>query len=175
MDRRHVTTALTMLVLVGVLVLALLLGAKALFAPLPAKKAGDTSASPTCAATKLKKGQKIKAEQVVVSVFNAGSRGGLAGQTLKELSRRGFGEGSAGNAPSDVTVRRVQVWTTKENDPAARLVALQFGPHTPVKVTSTDLGPGVDVIVGDGLHGLRHAPASLVVKKPQKVCLSSSP
>jgi hypothetical protein len=108
---------------------------------------------------------------VEVSVFNGGTRSGLAGETLDALARRGFASGEVGNAPSDLRVLRVQVWSTEKNDPAARLVARQFGPGVKVKLTDEDLGGGVDVIVGDEFERLSPAPRKIKVQKAQEYCI----
>jgi hypothetical protein len=175
MTRRHLTTAFTMLLLLGVLVGGFVAGAKALFAPLPGGSLAATpSPSPSCFTNDLSKGQKIRSRQVEVSVFNAGSKAGLADQTLAALGKRGFRTGEAGNAPSPVKVRSVQVWTTKRHDAAAGLVALQFGAGTIVKRTDADLGPGVDVVIGDGFRKLAKAPDNIIVRKGQEVCVPTS-
>ena len=176
MTRRHLATAVTMLVLLGVLVVGFVVGAKALFAPLPGggSLAATPSPSPSCFTKDLSKGQKIRSRQVEVSVFNAGRQAGLADQTLAALGRRGFRTGEAGNAPSPVKVRSVQVWTTKKDDAAARLVALQFGARTIVKRTDADLGRGVDVVIGDRFHKLAQAPNNITVRKGQQVCVPTS-
>ncbi len=172
MTSRHLTTAATLLVLVGILVLGAVVGVKAMFEPVPA---GDASASvspsPTCTTQDVKKGHKIRSKQVAVSVFNAGTRARLAERTLTGLGKRGFKRGEAGNAPGTAKVRAVQVWTTTKEDAAAKLVARQFGRKTKVKVTDTDLGPGVDVLVGNAFRGLVKAPHSLTVRTSQQVCL----
>src|SRR4051794_8943984 len=115
-------------------------GVKSALAPLP----GASSADPTCSGTEKQVQQYLKRSDVQVSVFNAGTRGGLAGDTLDKVEAAGFKAGNAGNAPKSVTVRRALVWTTEPNDPAAKLVALAFGKGTRVEVTETDLGPGID-------------------------------
>ncbi|MGN6131409.1 MAG: LytR C-terminal domain-containing protein [Nocardioidaceae bacterium] len=172
MTRRHLTTGLTLVFLVALLAVAAVVGAKALFAPLPdSGPAASASAAPTCRTKVVKKGQHIRSRQVVVSVFNAGTRARLADRTLTGLAKRGFHRGEAGNAPAKAKPRFVQVWTTKKNDAAAKLVALQFGPHTLVRVVPTSLGPGVDVIVGNDFRGLKKAPRSLTVSTKQTVCL----
>lgn len=172
MTRRHLTTGITLVFLVALLVVAAVLGAKALFAPLPdSGPTASASASPTCQTKVVKKGQHIRSKQVVVSVFNAGTRARLADRTLTGLAKRGFRRGEAGNAPAKAKPRFVQVWTTKEHDAAARLVALQFGQNTLVRVVKTDLGPGVDVIVGNDFRGLKPAPRTLTVTSKQTVCL----
>lgn len=170
MGRRHLTTAITMLVLIGILVFGAVMGVNTLFAPLP----GDEPAanpSPTCATKDVRKGQRIRARQVQVSVFNAGTRAGLADETLDALTRRGFKKGSTGNAPSDSNVRIVQVWSTARNDLSARLVALQFGRKTKVRFSDTDLGPGVDVVVGNEFRKLVKAKKAITVKRASSVCV----
>ena len=80
----------------------------------------------------------------------------------RELTARGFIAGETGNAPGDLgSVRFVRILAPKRNDPAAQLVARQFGPRTLVQPTAQDLGPGVDVIVGDKFAGLVKAPRQL--------------
>ena len=162
MSGRHVTTGVTLLVLLGILVAGGLYGLDALFKPLPGDSSGKAAG---CSTTSIKKGQRIRAHQVQVSVFNAGTRSGLADETLGALRARGFRKGEAGNAPSGAKVKRVQVWTTQRNDAAARLVAHQFGRATKVRFVDTDLGPGVDVVVGNRFGKLVKAKRVLVVKK----------
>lgn len=175
MTSRHVTTAITMLVLVGILVLGVVVGARELFAPLPGGGADEQPAaaeSPTCQPEEVQPGQRITSQQVTVNVFNGGSRAGLAGQTLDTLSSRGFQAGEAGNAPSSSGVRRVQVWVVEGEEGAGRLVARNFGPKVPVRtITSADdLADGVDVIVGNGLGALTRPLRSIRVKADQEVC-----
>jgi hypothetical protein len=147
------------------------MGYKSLFAPLP-NDSGTAAAppSPTCSTPDVRRGQRLHARDVQVSVFNAGTRSGLADTTLNRLGNRGFEKGEASNAPASAKVRFVQVWTTKKHDAAARLVAKQFGPHTLLRVTKKDLGPGVDVLVGTDFHGLKNAKTSLKVSRKQQVC-----
>ena len=170
MRGRHLTTAVTLLVLTGILVAGALVGSKALFAPMPSdqSRAGD---GPSCTRTTLKKGQTVRAREVQVSVFNGGSRAGLATETMGALRNRGFDRGSIGNAPEGTVVRKVQVWTTQRDDVAARLVANQFGPRTRVHVVASDLGPGIDVVVGDALKGLSKARTTIVVAKTSSTCV----
>jgi hypothetical protein len=172
MNRRHLTTAITMLVLCGLLVLGVIVGVNALFAPLPdTGKAIEPESS--CAPDSVSKGDRIRSKQVVVSVFNAGTRGGLADQTLSALAKRGFKEGELGNAPEDAKVRTAQVWTGRRHDAAARLVASQLGRKARVVVTDEDLGDGVDVVVGNDFRGLVKAKRSIVVRSNQAACISA--
>jgi hypothetical protein len=171
MRRRQVTTAITMIVLCGVLVLGAVWGFKSLFADIPEAGLGNAEPSPTCKTQKFNAGEPVKAAQIQVSVFNAGNRSGLASTTLNSLANRGFQIGDAGNAPSDAKVSTVQVWSTHARDIEAKLVALQFGKGTPVKRSDVDLGPGVDVVVGNGYHGLAKAPTSLRASSAEEVCV----
>ena len=171
MQRRHLTTAVTLLVLVGILVLGVLVGTKSLFAPLPENGGAVATPSPTCSPKVVKKGQRIRSTQVQVSVFNGGSRAGLADETSQLLKARGFAVGKVGNAPSDAKVRRVRVLTTEKNDMAAQLVARQFGRATKVTLSKTDLGPGIDVLVGNDFEDLARAKRVIVAKKSSSVCV----
>lgn len=174
MRGRHITTGVTLLVLCGLLVVAAVVGWKELFAELPDTSVATAKPTPSCTTQQVDAGERIRSNQVKVSVFNAGSRSGLANRTLDALVRRGFKEGEVGNAPSDAKVRRVVVWSTEENDAEARLVARQLGKRVKVRFSDVDLGPGVDVLVGDKFRGLVKAKRSLRVKKPQEVCVSPS-
>jgi hypothetical protein len=65
----------------------------------------------------------------------------------------------------------VQIWTTQRNDDAARLVALQFGRTTRIRVTTIDLGPGIDVVVGDNFHRLDKVKRFVIVRRSSSVCV----
>jgi hypothetical protein len=168
-NARHLTTAVTLLVLLGLLALGLLLGVRSLTAPVPSGKKASTGSS-SCNATAVRKGQRISTRQVQVSVYNAGSRAGLADETMAALVKRGFKKGAVGNAPSGTGVKKAQVWTTRRNDASARLVALQLGKKIKVHFKDTDLGPGIDVVVGDNFRKLVKAASSVKAKQPVSVC-----
>jgi LytR cell envelope-related transcriptional attenuator len=174
MRKRHLMTAITLLVLVAILVIGIVTGMDKLFAPLPTTEQPVASPSPTCTVRTVKKGQRVVPRQVQVSVFNGGHRAGLAGTTMRSLARRGFRRGQVGNTPSNVKVSRVQVWTTLRNDDGARLVARQFGRTTKVRTTKTDLGPGVDVVVGDNFRKLVKGKRFVVVRRSSSVCVPRS-
>lgn len=167
--QRQTRTAVTLLVLCGVLVFMMVYGVKAATAPLP-----GSSSSPTrdCSAAEKQVTRFVKRSAVEVSVFNAGRRAGLAGKTLDRLEHAGFRAGAAGNAPRSSKVRRAEVWTTHQGDTAALLVARTLGRHVKVVVTDTDLGPGVDVLVGNEFRGLNHhAPTRLRLPEPKTTCV----
>lgn len=167
---RRLSTAVTLSVLVGLLVVGAVVGMQALFAPIGDNT--DITLSPTCTPTLVEAGRRIRTEDVTISVFNASDRSGLAGDTLDKLARRGFLVGEVGNAPDDADVAVVQVWTTTEDDAAARLVARQFGRGTVVK-QAEDLGTGIDVVVGQRFKGLvAGAPRSIKSNETEEVCAS---
>jgi hypothetical protein len=167
-SRRRLTTAITLVVLVLLLCGMAVYGFNKALAPLPA----GPSADPTCSGTEKEIQKYLKRSEVQVSVYNAGSREGLAGQTLEKIEEAGFKAGNAGNAPGTAQVRRAVVWTTTPNDPSAKLVALTLGRGTRVEVTETDLGPGVDVLVGNQFRGLdKKAPQRIRLAKPVETCI----
>lgn len=173
MGRREATTAVTMLILCALLAAAAFWGWRSLSAPLPGDGETDVE-SAGCATERMRQGQRLRSVQVRVSVFNGGTEAGLADTTMAALRKRGFKRGDVGNAPTDTAVSRVQVWSTRKTDAAARLVAAQFGKKVRVKITEEDLGPGVDVVVGNDFSRLTPTPPSIRVGKPQKVCVSST-
>ncbi|HLN76561.1 MAG TPA: LytR C-terminal domain-containing protein [Nocardioidaceae bacterium] len=170
--RRQVTSTITMLVLIGLLAVGATWGWKQLFADAPGLGAEP---APICSTQQVKGGEKITTRQVTVSVYNGGTKSGMAGKTLDMLAKRGFGKGDIGNAPPDVQVRMVQVWSTVENDGEAQLVARQFGKDVKVAVSEQDLGPGVDVIIGNAFKRLVKAPRTFELQHPEKVCVPAEP
>jgi hypothetical protein len=168
MSRRLLTTV-TMVVLLGLLAVGALVGWRALSAP-----AGEESEEPEAASgcsDGVQSGEKLSSNEVTVSVFNAGDRSGLAGQTLEGLVSRGFLEGEVGNAPGSLArVRVVRILAPNREDPAARLVAAQFGPNTFVQESEEDLGPGVDVVVGDEYVGMVKAPRTITAQASGSGC-----
>jgi hypothetical protein len=161
---RRLTTAVTLAVLVVVLAAMAVIGFQQLTAPLPDAPA----AQETCSGAEKEVQKFVRRNEVQVSVFNAGSREGLAGSTLERVEEAGFRAGNSGNAPDGAKVRRAVVWTTEQADRSAQLVALAFGPRTRVRVTEQDLGPGVDVLVGDRFRRL-DPKAPRRVKLPEAV------
>ena len=173
MGRREITTAITMLILCVLLASAAFLGWRSLFAPLPGDE-DEADAARSCATERLKKGQRLRSSQVRVSVFNGGTEVGLADTTMAALRKRGFRRGDVSNAPIDIAVSRVQVWSTRRVDVTAELVARQFGEQVKVKSRQDDLGPGVDVIVGDDFNRLVPTPTTIRVLKLQKACVTGA-
>jgi hypothetical protein len=164
-----VVTGVTLLVLCGILAVGAWVGWRELFRPVSEDDGTEQSA---CTSTEVRRGERLSTRAVTISVFNAGTRVGLADRTRNALVRRGFRDGGVGNAPSETEVRRVQVWTTQRRDVAAQLVARQFRGRVPIRVLDDNLGPGVVVVVGNGFDGLRAgAPRALRATKSQSTCV----
>jgi len=171
MSRRRLTTGVTLVVLVGVLCLMAVWGLRAATAPIPSDGTGSASKSPTCAAGDQKAQKYLRRGDVTVSVYNAGDLSGRAQQTMDLLERAGFKVGQVGNAPAGVKVARAEVLSAKADDPAARLVALALGRKTPVVPSEEDLGPGVDVMVGDRFKKLdARATKRVELPRPKVTC-----
>ena len=169
MANRRTLTAVTLTVLVALLVVGAYIGWRALLAPLDDESEDTPAAGPGCA-DGVARGDTVRTRDVTVSVYNAGTRAGLAGQTQDELVARGFIPGDLGNAPDDLSsVRVVRVLAETRRDPAAKLVALQFGRGTRVQA-SPDLGSGVEVVVGDKFKGLDKAPRKIRADAPGSGC-----
>lgn len=169
---RHITTAVTLVVLMLVLGGMAVWGWQHVTAPF---SAAPSSSTKSCSPSEITTIRFAHPSDVQVSVFNAGDRSGLAGRTMTQLENRGFQPGQVGNAPGHLKVRRALVYTTKKDDPEAALVAAQLGRHVRIVVTTKSLGPGVDVFVGNHFHGLRkHAPKRMKLSKPIKQCVPVS-
>lgn len=167
MRGRKLTTAVTMTVLLVVLVGMAVFGFRALTQPVDRATAVET-----CSEVEKEVQDFLRRSEVQVSIFNAGTKEGLASSTLAEVEEAGFRAGNAGNAPQSAEVPRAVVWTTERDDPAAQLVARAFGRRVQVEVTETDLGPGVDVLVGDRFRGLDpKAPRRIKLADPVETCV----
>lgn len=104
-----------------------------------------------------------------MSVYNAGTREGLAGRVMQELIDAGFREGNSGNAAPTVRVAVAQIWTQEPNNPDVRLVASRLGDQ--VQVERRDpVGSGVTVIVGDGFGDTTAGRKAVVARTDTVIC-----
>lgn len=152
-DERRLVATLTLAATAVVTVVMAVWGYHALTAPIArdpvTAAAPGADCTPGTGSTDV-----VRRSDVTVSVYNAGRRAGWAQKTLDLLEKAGFRPGAIGNAPAGVAVARAQVRTTRQDDPAARLVARSLGRRTKVVVVTDDLGPGVDVVIGDKFRAL---------------------
>ena len=167
------------MVLVGILVAGAYFGWRGLTTDITATaeptepRTTKTKPSPRCTPREGSPAKVLTSREVRVSVFNAGGITGLADETLNALHARGFRLGTADNAPTGSGVTAVQVWDARPDSPQARLVAEQFEGTVKRVRAKTDLGPGIDVVVGDNFPGLAAtAPRTIKVKAatPDKEC-----
>lgn len=157
-------TAITVSVLGLLLVVAAVWGWAAFTDPLPAKV--DT---PICVDRDVAAGEKVFASQVTVSVYNAGTREGLAGRVTRELTDTGLHEGNSGNAAPTVRVSVAEIWTRDPKSPAVRLVASRLGGQTRV-VRRDPVGSGVTVVVGDQFGEVLAGRKAVVAKADAVIC-----
>lgn len=170
MATRKAISAVTITVLIGLLVAGAYVGWRSLSAPLPGDAEPDRVERARCDKG-VARGDVVRPGDVTVSVYNAGSRSGLADQTRSELAARGFIAGDIGNAPEDIgDVRFVRVLAPRKDSPTAKLVALQFGKNTYVQPVKEDLGPGIEVIVGDDFVGLVDARSKVRARNSGSGC-----
>jgi hypothetical protein len=170
MSRRSLVSAATLTCLMGVLVLMAVWGVRAATAPLP-RESGPASTGPTCATADQKVTKYVRRGDVTVSVYNSGKTAGRAQSTMDLLEKAGFKVGEVKNAPAGLRADRAAVYSTKADDRAADLVARVLGKDTQVVHSDEDLGPGVDVVIGDRFKRLDpKAPKRLPLPKPVVTC-----
>jgi hypothetical protein len=155
-------SAITISALGLLLVLAALWGWSAATESLPAKV--DT---PVCVERDVEAGTKVFPQDVTVSVFNAGTREGLAGRTMQLLTDDGFAEGTMGNVSAHVAV--VQIWTLEPANPAVQLVASRLGPGVEIERRDPP-GVGVAVVVGDEFRDLVEGQRSTIAEAATTIC-----
>ncbi|HEU5037899.1 MAG TPA: LytR C-terminal domain-containing protein [Nocardioides sp.] len=156
-------SAITLVALGVLLVLATAWGWNAATEPLPGKV--DT---PICTTQAVAAGDKVFPQEVTVSVYNAGTRDGLAGRVMKDLQDDGFAEGDGGNTQA-AKVGAVEIWTTEPDNPAVQLVASHLGDQVDIK-RRDGLGAGVTVIVGDDFTKVVKGERSVVAKSDAQIC-----
>jgi len=168
MDPRK-TSAPTLAVLVMLCLLGLLLGLKALTADLPDDPLVESGPA-SCIEREVTAGEKVYPADVLVNVFNGGSRSGVARSTLGKLVERGFVRGETDNADGAEDVRFVQIWAEDPDNPAVRLVAKQFGPATKISSGHPSLADGVVVVVGSDFTTLGRKVPSVTASEDATIC-----
>ena len=148
MNPRSLVTGVTLVVAAAVLVVMAVWGYDAATAPVSEDDGGATS-GPTCPPEDQKVTRYVRRADVTVSVYNAGTKSGSAQAAMDLFERAGFKPGEVGNAPDGLAVKRAAVYTTKGDDPDAALVARAIGAGTQVVRTDEELGPGIDVVIGN--------------------------
>jgi hypothetical protein len=162
--RQGARSAITITVLLVLLAVAAVWGWSAATEPLPGKV--DT---PICVQRSVKAGTKVFPQDVAVSVYNASTRDGLAGRTMKLFTDAGFVKGSSGNVSARPPVSTSAIWTADPGSPAVRLVASRLGKG--VRVVRRDApGVGVAVVVGQGFTKLVPGKRAVVAADDAEIC-----
>lgn len=168
MRARHITTGVTLLVLVVALGAMTYWGVHAATSPLPSLTPQGSGS--TCSQEVNKR--FLDRKDVTVSVLNAGIRVGAAASTMASLETLGFMPGRVANAPRSIHVHRTQIWTRIKHDPRAKLVKKVFGRRTRIVVNTKRYGPGVVVFIGDRTDHLRkHASRQIKLAHPLRICV----
>jgi hypothetical protein len=161
---QHVKTLLTLAVLAVLVMAGVTWGWSALTSPFP-----HTAKESACLTTTLQPGDRVSAPKLIVSVFNASDRVGLAERTMSEFENQGFGPGNVGNAPKGTVVQYAQVWSMDPHDPAVRLVVSRLGRLAHV-IKKNHSGPGIVVVVGTRFQKLVPGRSSVKVTRPTTIC-----
>lgn len=166
---RHIRSAITLLLLIGILGGAAWFGWQEVL--------GDATPDRTIDCTTPRPGtkQKIEAKNVVVNVYNAGRTTGLADDIAQQLRDRGFEIGIVANAEDEAAeVTKVRINGRANDAPEVQLLAAQVKKSE--RVPDGRLETEVDLIVGDEFQGLvKDGPSVLNVKSTVATCTTSTP
>lgn len=157
-------SAITLSVLGLLLVVAAVWGWGAATDPLPEK-----ADAVTCVDRTVAEGERVFPQDVTVSVYNAGTREGLASRVLQELTDAGFHEGIGGNAAPTVRVGAVQIWTLEPQSPDVLLVASRLGDAVEIE-RREPVGFGVTVVVGDDFTEVGEGRKAVVARADATIC-----
>ena len=163
----RVPTAITMTVLVVLLLGAAVWGWTRLTAPVPKPDLGAAS-SGVCTPRDYEAGATLTAADVVVNVYNASGRSGLAQQTMTALTSRGFSAGNTGNAPEGTEVARVEIRSNNIESTAVGILRANLG--DPVVVTLDEDVDAVTLYVGPGWDELKGEEGSRTVPVAESIC-----
>jgi hypothetical protein len=163
---REARTAITMLVLLGILVAAAYVGWIGLTQGLgDSDRVASESPTPACSTPPP---EMLRSRSVTVSVFNAGAPEGQATAAMEALTGQGFDQGELADAPARVQVNGIVVRSGNLDANAVELVQRQFD-RVRIAPKPKPLGPGVNVLVGDAFEGLApNAPRTITVAQPSR-------
>lgn len=132
----------------------------------------DTSCRPSVVAA----GTALDSNVVLVNVFNASARSGLANRALIDLQANGFRGGQKGNSTSATKPNRVAILTNDPNDPQVKLLAAQFRDKVQYGKPDLTVEDGLIVVVGQKYSGLKKSPkTSLRATRDVNICIPAKP
>ncbi len=162
---RGLKTALTLAVLVVLVAVGGMWAWGAFTEPFP-----ERSGPKPCTEAQLSAGEALTPEKVIVSVYNASDRSGLAGDTAEKLKAQGFPVDEAADAPDGTDVRVVEIWTDDPQSPIGQLVRSYFGKRA--RLVKHDLvGLGVNVVVGPRFRTVVPGKKSIELTDDLTVCV----
>lgn len=157
-------TVVTLVTLVLLVVFGAFWGLHAMTQPFPSR-----AAAALCAPRQVAAGTQIYPAEVLVNVYNASTRGGLATQAMGQFVDRGFAEGLTGNAP-DEKVSSAVIWTDDPKRPDVLLVLKHLGPGAKA-IKHATLDVGVDVLVGPKFTKLAAKPHGVITaQRATEIC-----
>jgi hypothetical protein len=159
----HARTALTLAVLAALLIGGLAWGWSQVTEPFP-----ESLEVATCTEQPVQPGERVRPEQVTVTVLNASERNGLASGTMERLVGHGFGEGDLGNAPAEAATSAAVIWASPD-DPGARLVRTYLGRDVEI-VQQPEEYPGITIVVGEKFAGVSKGRKRLEAENEGSVC-----
>lgn len=134
-------------------------------------KPDPVAAEPTCEIKKIAKGEVLSSNLVMVHVYNASQRAGVANRVKINLERRGFLGGVAQNNPGQLKPKNVMVLSQDPADPRARLVARQFKGKVERVQADFETEDGISVLIGPDYQGLKQAGTKLKASQDVTVCV----
>lgn len=162
---RSLKSALTLAVLIVTVAVGGVWAWGAFTEPFP-----ERSGPKPCTEAQLSAGESLTPEKVIVSVYNASDRSGLAGDTADRLQAQGFPVDEAADAPAGTTVRVVEIWVDDPQSPVAQLVRSYFGKRARL-VQHEPEGLGVNIVVGPRFRGVVPGRKSIELTDDLTVCV----
>lgn len=126
---------------------------------------------PACEVRQIAPGEVLSSNLIMVDVYNASQRAGLANRVKINLERRGFLGGVTKNNPGKLAPRNVAVLTTDPQDPRAKLVAVQFKGKVRRVEADFPMENDIAVLVGPDYSGFKQARTKLRTDREVTVCV----
>lgn len=150
---------------------AVFVGGGLLGANLAFSQPEPVSQEESCEVRQIQPGEVLSSNLVMVDVYNASQRAGLANRVKINLERRGFLGGVTQNNPGKISPKNLAVLAADPQDPRAKLIAAQFkGKVQRVKPDFT-MQNDLAVLVGPDYSGFKKARTKLRTNVPVTVCV----
>ena len=128
--------------------------------------------APTCEKRTVQPGQMLNSNFLMVNVYNASGKSGVANRVRINLERNGFLGGVIGNNEGALKPKNVMILTADPADPKVVLLAKQFKGKVEYAQADFKTEDGLSVLIGPKFKGVDpKGPTSLKVKVPVQVCV----